>query len=301
MDFLQSKEWRKFQESVGRKTFLIDSNEIYASIIEHKLPIVGKYFYIPRGPEKFSDEILKLAKENKAGWIRFDPVNEEILNKIKTWTLDVQVRKAPHDMQPREIFVINITKSEEELLANMKSKTRYNIKLAQKHGIKISNDKNKEHIDEFLRLVKIMAKRQGIAVHPDEYYRKMVENIPTENLKLYAAEYDGKIIAAIIAVFYNKTAAYLHGASDDKYKNLMAPYLLQWQAIKDAKAAGCEKYDFGGIKTGGNNSWAGITKFKLGFSPNTKLIEFPGSYDIIVNPIKYSAYRIIQKIKSFIQ
>jgi lipid II:glycine glycyltransferase (peptidoglycan interpeptide bridge formation enzyme) len=90
----------------------------------------------------------------------------------------------------------------------------------------------------------------------------------------------------------------------------MAPYLLQWQAIKDAKAAGCEAYDFGGIRTEGReriyafptrNSWAGITKFKTGFSPATKPIEFPGSYDIIINPVEYWMYRGIQKMKSFIK
>lgn len=313
--FLQSEEWRKFQESAGRKTYNITGDNFYASIIEHQLPIVGKYFYIPRGPvmpwnmehgtwNSSINELINLAKKNNIGWIRIEPADEEILKIIKEYIrprrTGLKIQKAPHDMQPREIFVIDILKSEGELLAEMKAKTRYNIKVAQKHGVSLRTTNsyettNKKDIKEFLRLVKITAKRDGITPHPESYYRKMFETIPAENLKLYAAEYENKVIAANIIIYYGNTATYLHGASDNEYRNVMAPYLLQWQAILDAKKAGLEKYDFGGVKTNGDDSWAGITKFKTGFSPNTKPIEFPGSYDIIINSRKYFLYKFIRK------
>ncbi len=363
-DFLQSDEWMKFQEAVGRKTFCISGDDFRANIIEHKLPLAGKYFYIPRGPilnfqfsifnefSRFNDQISKkiqelinLARENNAGWIRFDAASENILEIIKKSAgadlVSAQISKAPHDMQPREIFAIDISKSEEELLSEMKPKTRYNIKLAEKKKVIIKKQEaSGEYIEEFLRLVKITSQRNKITAHPEDYYRKMLENISPDILKLYVAEYDGpastrgdasstrggKIIAANIMVFYGDTCTYLHGASAaaDKYKNLMAPYLLQWQAIKDAKKAGCTRYDFGGVKTKifnfqfsifnqfsnsndqiskkiqNTDKWQGITKFKLGFSPKTKPVEFLGSYDIILNLYKYNLYRIIQKIKSFL-
>ncbi len=360
--FLQSKEWRKFQEATGRKTFHIDSFEaqelsswkprslalgelgFWANIIEHSLPISGKYFYAPRGPvchpeldsgsKEIPDqvrndnsfkigmtEIIDLAKKENVGWIRIDPASSAILDLIKN-NIHFQIKKAPHDMQPREIFAIDITKPEEQLLSEMKSKTRYNIRLAEKKGVKISVITKNSHpeidsgsakldsgseagmtnryFDEFLRLVKITSERQGITPHPENYYRQMFETLP--NLKLYVAEHAEKVIVANLVLTFGTTVTYLHGASDDKYKNLMAPYLLQWRQIQDAKAAGCDKYDFGGVKFGDdkNNDWVGITRFKTGFSPNTKLIEFPGSYDIILNPVKYKIYRIIQKIKSYL-
>ncbi len=288
-EFLQSEEWRKFQEASGRRTFQSDS----IAAIEHKLPIVGRYFYVPKG--SISQEIIDLAKKEKAGWIRFDPKSME----------NIKAVKAPHDMQPKEIFVIDITRSEEDLLNGMKQKTRYNLKLAEKKGIKVIKEINERTINEFLRLVKVTAERKGIKFHPESYYRKMIETIPEDILKLYSAEYNGKIIAANLVIFYGKTAIYLHGATDDEYRNVMAPYLLQWEAIKDAKEAGCEKYDFGGVKTinseqeaMNSKNWTGITKFKLGFSQNTKPIEFPGSYDVIINPVRYYLYRILQKLKS---
>jgi peptidoglycan pentaglycine glycine transferase (the first glycine) len=330
--FLQSEEWRKFQEAVGRKTYNITEGSFWANVIEHKLPIVGRYLYVPRGPvishntqhiAHNIDTLIKLAEKNDAGWIRIEPANEENLEIIKKFVENAHVHskdrnaymrslqnykivKAPHDMQPREILVMGITKSEEEILAGMKPKTRYNIKLAEKKGVKIVEDR--KYADEFIRLTKIMAKRQGISAHPDEYYQKMIEIIPDDMLKLYAAEYQGKIIAANLISFYGNTATYLHGASDDDYRNVMAPQLLQWRQIQDAKRAGCEKYDFGGVKSqitqhithSKNNSWEGITRFKTGFAPNAKPVEFPGSYDIILAPSRYGLYRIIQKIKSMI-
>jgi len=165
------------------------------------------------------------------------------------------------------------------------------------------NYKNNEYyIEKFIKLVSLTAKRKGINFHEENYYRKMIEAIHSDIISLYCAEYDGRIIAANLAVFYGETATYLHGATEDEYRNVMAPYLLQWQAILDAKKKGCKFYDFGGVSVNGNNlNWSGITKFKLGFSQNTKPLEFPGSYDIVINPVKYNLYRTIQKIKSLVK
>jgi lipid II:glycine glycyltransferase (peptidoglycan interpeptide bridge formation enzyme) len=316
IDFLQSDYWRGFQENVGHRTFFLKEESFRASIIEHELPIVGKYFYIPRGPimehgtwnmeqKNGFDKLFNLAKENRVNWIRIEPENNQALELIKK-SISFSIKKAPHDMQPREIFGMDIAKSEEELLSEMKSKTRYNINLAQKRGVSvkvISNDKNnKYYVDRFVELVSLTAERKGVSFHPENYYRKMLEIIPGDVLRLYVAEFENKIIAANLVIFYGDKATYLHGAADDEYRNVMAPYLLQWQAILDAKNAGYKFYDFGGVKSYNMdhkawNNWRGITKFKLGFSPNTKTTEFSGSHDIILNRWKYNVYIFIQKIK----
>lgn len=251
------------------------------------------------------EELLELAKKNTVGWIRIEPETEEVLSVIRN-SANYKTIKAPHDVQPRELFIINIMKSEEELLAEMKPKTRYNIRLAEKKGVSarviLPGSGMAKYVNEFIRLTQVMAERQGITTHPESYYRKMIKTIPENILKLYVAEYQNRIIAANLVVFFGETCTYLHGASDDEYRNVMAPYLLQWQQIKDAKLAGCARYDFGGVKTiDEKNNWAGITKFKLGFSPDTKPTEFPGCYDLIINQKKYWLYRSIQRIKSFIK
>lgn len=335
-NFLQSEHWRKFQEAVGRKTFYVSSScsspsgrgchEVTgegdlgtlfsASIVEHILPIVGKYLYSPKGPimehgawsveqKTGMQKLVELAKKEDAGWIRIEPESKELLELIRE-NISENVVKAPHDMQPRELFVLDISKTTENLLCEMKTKTRYNVGIAAKKSVVITNsslatDEEKElYLHAFLRLTKEMAKRHGISAHPDEYYQKMIEILPSEMLRIYVAKYDGKIIAANLVLFYGDTVTYLHGASGSLHRNLMAPFSLQWQAILDAKALGYAKYDFGGIKTvNGANSWEGITTFKTGFSTKTKPVVFPGSYDIIINPRKYWVYRGLQAAKSF--
>lgn len=331
-NFLQSDEWKKFQKAAGRKTFFISSDDLSASIVEHKLPIIGKYFYVPRGPviqmtndelqmTNFFEKIIDLAKNNNIGWVRIEPEDEKAWRLIKK-NIKHKILKAPHDMQPKENFVIDIAKAEEELLSGMKQKTRYNLKLSQRLGVSVKvvsssnchpefnsgsleipdqvrNDK-KYYINKFIDLIKLTENRKDIKFHSASYYQKMIEIIPENILKLYIAEYKGKIIATNLVIFYGDTATYLHGATDDEYRNVMAPYLLQWQAIKDAKKLGYKFYDFGGIKTTNNeSSWAGITKFKLGFSPNTKTTVFPGSYDIVINNCKYLSYKIFSLFFGF--
>jgi len=329
--FLQSEDWKKFQEAWGRKTHNISNSDddeeltAYANIITHKLPIVGNYFYIPRGPivakskiqnpndkqnpksqiQIFFGDLFELARKNKIGWIRIEPNSDEESNIIKeNLPKNIKINKSAVDMQPREILVIDISKSEEEILAGMKQKTRYNIKLAEKRGVKAYNSREEKYIEEFLRLVKVTSKRDKITSHPESYYRKMFEVVPNDILKLYVAEYEGKIIAANLVLFFGKTATYMHGASDNMHRDAMAPYLLQWQQIVDAKKAGCTRYDFGGVKSHNmehgawsQDDWAGITKFKTGFAPDAEPVRFPGCYDIILKPAKYNLYRILQKIK----
>ncbi len=309
MDFLQSKIWREFQAAVGREVFEVDE----INILKHTLPVVGDYFYIPRvevesSKKQVVSDLINLAKKENVGWIRIEPETESALNTIKNslGSLASKLVKAPHDMQPRETLVIDISKSEEDLLSEMKQKTRYNLNLAKKKDIKIIISREKKYVDEFLSLVKITSLRDGIKSHEEKYYRQMVENIPAENLKIYLAEYEGKLIAANLVIFFQDTVTYLHGASDNEYRNVMAPYLLQWKQIQDAKEAGCTKYDFGGIKTSDKqqvtsdkaSNWAGITKFKLGFSPNTEPTRFPGCYDIVLKQLNYALYRTLQKIKT---
>ncbi len=318
--FLQSEYWRKFQESVGRKTFSLEENDekgdnlILANMIVHTLPVVGNYFYTPRGPiliqsaklkaqnhsaklKSFFTNLFELAKREKIGWVRVEPNSEEELGLIKNGLSNgIEIKKSAVDVQPREILALDIAKSEEELLAEMKQKTRYNIRLAEKKGVKIIESRDKKYIDSFLNLIKITAERDKIAVHPEGYYRKMFEMIPPEILKLYAAEYEGKIIAANLVSFFGETATYMHGASASEYRNVMAPHLLQWRQILDAKTSGCTRYDFGGINTQ-YRKWEGITRFKIGFAPNIEPIKFPGCWDIVLNSKKYFLYRFLQKIK----
>ena len=276
--FLQSLEWEKFQKSLNRKTWRIED----VLIIKHDLFFNKSYLYCPRCSNKISntflDQVKQIAKQENSIFLKIEPEDNfqfSIFN----------FQKSTKQIQPGKTVILNITKSEDELLNQMHNKTRYNIKLAEKKGIEI---KESDNIDSFFKLLEETSKRDGFHLHPEEYYKKMLE----ENLvKLFIAKYENKIIAANLVCFFNETAIYLHGASDYNHRQLMAPYLLQWKIILKAKELGLKKYDFWGID---EDKWPGVTRFKKGF--NGKEISYPGAYDLVYSKIWYWLYKIGRKI-----
>jgi len=327
-ELLQSENWLAFQASVGREIIRFSSDDFLANGIIHRLPLVGTYLYIPRGPitgnsqqstgnkQQLRGNIQKLieeAKEKNVKWIRIEPQNEEVLQGIKE-AFDGGVLRAPHNMQPKEIFVMDITKDEEMLLAQMKSKTRYNIRLAEKRGVKVFETREEKYIAAFLDLITATSGRKGITSHSREYYKKFFTTLPGEMCQLFVAEYEGRIIAANIVIFYGDTVTYLHGGTADEHRDVMAPYLLQWEQIRVAKARGHYFYDFGGVKTASNqhkamsknqesknkNDWNGITRFKVGFSPQTQSTMYPGAYDIVLDARAYFFYNFLRHPKNII-
>lgn len=277
--FLQSKEWLGFQKSLGRKVWQVEGT----SVIKYELRLRKNYLYSPYCESKFLsekllNEIKTIAKNENAIFLKIEPLDKidfQKLGFIKS-----------HNIQPQKTLILDIIKSEQELLEKMHSKTRYNIGLAEKKGVKVKKDKNS--FDEFWRLMEETTKRDGFHAHPKEYYRKLLE-IP--GVELFVADFENKIIAVNIVVFYEKIAIYLHGASDYEQRNLMAAPLLQWEQIKEAKKRGCAEYDFWGTD---ENKWPGVTRFKKGFGGRE--VEYFGAYDLIFQPLWYKIYKLARKI-----
>lgn len=297
--FLQTKDWARFQEVAGRPSLSIAGR---AFGLVHSLPLVGKYLYTPRWPladtgREEMRELLSVAEQAGCGWIRIEPETQEVLDQWKAET-GVQIVKAPHDMQPRENLVIDVTVSEEELLSRMKSKVRYNVRLAEKKGVRVLATREQKYQKAFFNLIEATADRQGIRAHPKNYYEKMLQVFPEEKLTLYAAEYEGEVLAVNLVLFSGDTATYLHGGTSDHHREVMAPVLLQWEQIQEAKRRGCHWYDFGGVSLQTElAAWAGITRFKIGFSPETKTVVFPGCYDIIIDDKRYRLYDRLRSLQ----
>lgn len=321
--FLQSPEWERFQQALGNSTFRVGES----LFVVHNLPIVGKYAYSPRGPNSglqetqgILREMAREAKKRGCAWIRIEPSSKEELGQISDLlvTCHLPLVTCRRDIQPREILVADISKSEENLFSEMKPKTRYNIRLAEKKGVKVIVSKEVKYQERFIELVRETADRAGIRPHTKEHYLKMFETLG-DSVELYSAEYDGKIIASNMMIFFGDGAIYLHGGSSNEYRNVMAPFLLQWKAICDAKKKGCVWYDLGGVAIESNKQqvtsndteknvkcqmsnvkcleWKGITKFKQGFCPGTASTQFPGTWDIVISPLRYRVYRFLQVVK----
>ncbi len=328
-ELLQSEEWMRFQEAAGRHVVRLCGKDWSANGVVHSLPVVGEYLYVPRGPRVEStkpkiqipnetqnpehktrigpvmEALRAKAKELNVGWIRIEPETEDVLSEIREAVKGVRITKAPHDMQPRETFVVDLALTEEELLAAMKPKARYNIGVAKKRGVNVMMSSDAKYVEAFIRLVMGTADRKGIVPHPKGYYKAMCASLLGENGKIFAAEKDGEIIAANVVVFHGDTATYLHGGSDEAFRADMAPFLLQWEAMREAKRHGCSRYDFGGVSMAeleaGTGKWLGITRFKTGFSPTTSATVFPGAYDIVLSPVRYGAYRMMQRVKRIVR
>jgi peptidoglycan pentaglycine glycine transferase (the first glycine) len=284
--FLQSYEWGEFQQSLGRKIWRIEEETFKGLVIKHDLPLSKNYLYCPRSlafKKSFLKKLKKIAQEEESIFLKIEPQENFRLPAAN-------FRLSPSQVQPGQTLILDISGSSQELLKQMGQKTRYNIKLAQKKGIVIEEDNTK--IGDFLKLLKKTAKRDNFQLHPQEYYQKMISVLgPKSSAKLFLAKYQKKIIAANLTCFFGRTAIYLHGASDYRFRQMMAPYLLQWQSILEAKKQGFRFYDFWGID---EEKWPGITRFKKGFG-GIKII-YPGSFDLVFQPAWYKIYQIARRI-----
>lgn len=295
--FLQSKEWAEFQRSLGREVFEYEKEGISAKIIKHDLPFKKNYLYIPHGPEmdfnqmtggfknpvaNFVKWLHELGKAQKAIFIKAEPLIDSVAQALA----EHKFKKSKKEIQPSKTVIVDLTKSEDELLDAMHHKTRYNINVADRHNVVVSEDGD---IEEFLKLLKKTAKRDRFNPHPADYYKKLF-NCNGLETKLFFAKYNDHLIAAALVLIYGNTGYYLHGASDYNYRNLMAPHALHWHIIKQLKAEGLEQYDLWGINP---RKWPGVTRFKLGWGGRT--VEYPGSFDLPLSGFWYLIYKIARK------
>jgi lipid II:glycine glycyltransferase (peptidoglycan interpeptide bridge formation enzyme) len=210
--------------------------------------------------------------------------------------------KAPMDIQPPSTVVLDIRADEETLLAGMKSKTRYNIRLAFRKGVEV-REASVEELESWYDLYKETAQRDRIAIHDFDYYKKLFTlssaytNSPV--IKLLLAEIEGSTVAGIIVGFQGTWATYLFGASSTQQRNFMPTYALQWRAIELAKEHGCHWYDFFGIPPAPSpdHPMHGLYRFKVGFGGT--VVHRPGCWDIPLQPLKYSLYRYAEKVRHY--
>jgi len=308
----QITQWGEFQsKSVMRDKFwsiiVKDQNTIIAStiLIKQKLPMGLCWLYSPRGPildytnplglKELLETIKIIAKAEKAVFLRVDPALEQ---KHKFDFQKFGFKKAHAHYQPENTLILDLSLEPEKILAQMKPKGRYNIKVAEKHGVKVRlSDGNDSDLQAFHNLLQQTTSRDGFSGHNLEYYKNMLKILGPEKVKLYLAEYKGEIIAGITDTFYKDTAIYYFGASGNQHRNVMAPYLLQWKAITDAKTAGLKHYDFLGIAPDGaiNHPWSGVTDFKLKFG-GTRLDYFPAQ-ELVYKKIWYWLLLLKKKLR----
>ena len=253
--------------------------------------------------------------------VRFDPdvdfatpFDRDTFNyglKVVSYADRLRLKKTRVDIQPPDSTLVDLTADEEEILGRMKSKWRYNIRLAEKKGVQIekilgNNGNLSEKLDKFYELYKITSERDGIAIHPKSYYEDLLrrsaeeiaagKNVP--EVRLYLARHEEDYLGAIITLFSKTESVYLYGCSSNVKRNLMPNFLLQWTAMKDAKAYGSLYYDMYGMPPTDdeNHPMHGLYLFKTGFGG--KNIHRTGSWDVQLKAL-YSLCTLAENLRAF--
>ena len=303
--FFQVEEFGRLQESVPNRGryWLIEG----ILVVRQGLPRGRCWLWVPGtgGGQvigaAFLRELGKIAKKERAVFCRIEPLKELKLN-TKDGVLITMTRER---YLPQDTLVLDLELSEDDLLKQMKPKGRYNIKIAEKHGIRIQqiNTFNlKDHARDFDAWYEILigtGERDGFGIHKKDFYKNLLM-IFKEKGALFLAYDKEKVIGGILIIFEGGTATYYYGASDHEARKCMASYLLQWTAIREAKKRGMKHYDFLGIAPAAargdsgehakNHPWAGVTDFKKKFGGRE--VHYPEAIVIVYDKFWYWLYRL---------
>jgi lipid II:glycine glycyltransferase (peptidoglycan interpeptide bridge formation enzyme) len=312
---LQTWQWGEFRENMGVHVLRLgefDGKKVIrgVQISLHKIPKLNFYVgYIPRCDllnEKMIRALRDLAKQQNIIFYKlepnlYEPVTSELkkVNQTRSY-LTKQGLIPGKALFTRYSFVLDLAKSEEELLKQMKSKTRYNTRLAEKKGVKIIEDNSDEAFEQYLKLTfEDTTVRQGFYAHSKEYHRKMWETLkPTGMVHLFKATFEGKTLVTWIVFTFNNILYYPYGASASENRKVMASNLMMWEVIKWGKAQGYTHFDMWGSlgpKASRLDSWYGFHRFKEGYGPT--LMEFVGTYDLVIDEPKYKIYGIADSLR----
>lgn len=297
---LQTKQWADFRSEWGNKVSFDKTGLIIFTKVPYTNYTVGTFIRGANLNKKILLDLSKIANKYNCIFIKIEP------NVLKTEKLYKEYKKLGL-IEGKRLFTptsfwIDLTKSEDELLKSFTSKTRYNIRLAQKHGVKVKIDNSDKAFEKYLELTSETNKRQGFYSHTPKYHRLMWKHLKGKVANLLVAKYKpndagrnnvNEIVSTWI-LFNNKDFLYYpYGASTDKHKHVMANNLMMWEAIRFGKKLGLSTFDLWGREEG-----KGFTKFKEGYNP--KVVEFIGSWDLVVNKPLYYLYTVVDKIRWFL-
>ncbi|OGJ16451.1 MAG: hypothetical protein A2632_03240 [Candidatus Pacebacteria bacterium RIFCSPHIGHO2_01_FULL_46_16] len=305
---LQSWEWGEFRKKTGvqiERVGVFENGQLVRAfqVTFHRIPIIERTMgYLPKGylPDEEQMSTLKqLAKEHNAVAIKLEPnIAQPIAAKSAHSTIGTFLED--HGAVPgkplftKYTFHIDLTKTEEELFANLQSKTRYNVALAAKKGVTVEENTTKAGLEEHLAILAETTKRQGFYAHSPEYFRTMWQELHASGmLRIFVARYAGKTLASWLMFVFNHVLYYPYGASRDLHREVMASNLMLWEMIRFGKLAGCTTFDLWGSLGPDPNPkhpWFGFHRFKKGYGGT--LMEFVGTYDLIADSMWYKIYQI---------
>ncbi len=314
--FTQSNIYANWQTKKGRWVgrYLVEKNNktiAFFQVIEYPLFFGKKCLYIPYGPVSIDtsrdffvflkNSLLKISKERDAIFARidFDPkIESDLLNNI--FTKSPACTYSSSFFQPRSEWVLDISKSEEEILLQMEKDTRYSVKTSQKRGAvgSIITEDFGKYFDDFYNLLETTAKRNGFGIHDKKYYKNIFESLRKENAFLSIVSGENILVIDVFIIF-GKTVHYVFGSSSNEERNKLPSYMAIWNAILYVKEKGIENINFGGYSAEAKKEkWSGFSIFKKGWGGEE--LKHSDFFDIVSNRFWYYLYSFIKKIKTYI-
>jgi len=277
--FIHSWNWGEFSKKMGQKMYRLGVYE-QGELAGVALGVLvsakrGKYIHFRHGPvidwsnkelvEFVATHLKNLASTEGAWFIRISPL-------VKELDLSGSHQSQMHDVDSEETWILDLEKPEDELLNGMRKNTRYSIRKAEKQGVEIIKTKDSKYLQTFWEIMQDTVARQKWTFYPFEYIKNEFETFAQDDQNLlFLAKYEGKFIAAAIFNFYHNQSVYHHSGSLSEFRKIPASYLVQWEALKEAKRRGLARHNFWGLPLTEKNEldmsdpWAGVGLFKVGF------------------------------------
>lgn len=301
---LQKAEWGDLKTGFGWRTRRAAIKNCGAQVLFRQLPLGFSVGYIPRGPvgtpsPEFWKEVDRLAKLERAVFLKLEPDIWGELDDAQARNLLPGFQRSPHSIQPPRTIVVDLKCGEDEILARMKQKTRYNIHLAERKGVVVQPCSD---LGVFNALMQATGNRDGFGVHNRAYYQRAYDLFHSSGTcELLLASFEERPLAALMVFACGSRSWYLYGASNDEERNRMPAYLLQWRAMQWALSKGCTSYDLWGVpdadeefleagfETRSDGLW-GVYRFKRGFGGD--LMRASSAFDRVYHPLLYRLYRM---------
>ncbi|MDD5415504.1 MAG: peptidoglycan bridge formation glycyltransferase FemA/FemB family protein [Candidatus Daviesbacteria bacterium] len=321
---IQSYEWGEFRKSLQIPLLrygIYHGNKLSKAfqLTLHKIPFTNQYVgYLPKGPfpnKELAKALKKIGQENNCAFIKIEPdvianihpvvlsetkdINPELYSSLiaQNDSVDTNFIKSPKPLFTKYNFIVDLTKSEEELLKKMHPKTRYNIKVAQKHRVRVEERRDDEAFEIYLKLYFETTKRQGYHGHNKNYHRKVWQTLKNAGMARLLIAYYQLPLTAWMLLNFKGTLYYPYGGSSKIHPEVMANNLVAWEAIKLGKKMGFKKFDmWGALGPDANpkDPWFGFHKFKQGYGG--QLTEYIGTYDLVFNWPVYWLFTAVDRL-----
>lgn len=306
---LQTTAWGDLKASFGWQVVRLAADGAGAQVLLRRLPLGLRLAYLPKGPvgppsPGLLQALDEACRARGAFLLKVEPDEEDSAEASARWR-GAGFLPSPHAIQPVRTLLVSLEGEEDSLLARMHPKTRYNIRLAGRKGVTV---RPWEDVEAFAAMLAETARRNRFGAHAPAYYRRAYDLFhPHGACELLVAEYRGEPLAALMVFAHGPRAWYFYGASTERERQRMPTYLLQWEAMRWARARGCRTYDLWGVPdadrerleaefTRRRDGLWGVYRFKRGFGGD--LVRWTGAWDRPYHPAAYRLYRLYLRLRA---